>query len=193
VRSVAFALALALPLPLLAAGAGSLADRLGRDLGRALAGVAGQLVTNRAPELPLTVIAPLAEAELEPPKKAAAVARAVPRPIQKGVYVRADAVLRLARVGARPSGVPVRATADRPAGLALVGVSGLGVGLADGDILTHAAGVPARSAGQVVGLVIASRGARAGQISGRFWRRGAYYDLVVEQPYVQRKPSAPDS
>jgi hypothetical protein len=44
-----------------------------------------------------------------------------------------------------------------------------------------------------VGLVIASRGARAGQISGRFWRRGEYFNLVVEQPYLARKRGTPDS
>jgi hypothetical protein len=36
-----------------------------------------------------------------------------------------------------------------------------------------------------VGLVIAARGAHRPAISGRFWRRGRYYQLVVEQPYLQ--------
>jgi hypothetical protein len=193
VRSVALACALALPLPFLAAGAGSLAERLGRELGRSLSSVADQLAAQRHDPAPLTVIVPLAEAEPVEAPRPRAMKRAPAPAAQKGVYVRANAVLRLARVGARPSGVPVRATADRPAGLALVGVSGLGVGLSDGDILTHAGGVPARSPGQVVGLVISARGARAGQISGRFWRRGEYYDLVVEQPYLKPKPSAPDT
>ena len=191
VRSLVIAALLALPLPLLAAGAGGLADDVGRELGSGLAKLAAQLHARSKPGAPLAVIAPIAEAEHEVEPEAGQLprrkARAVTRAPSKGVYVRADAVLRLAESGARPSAVPVRASGSRPAGLALVGVSGLGVGLADGDILTHAAGLPARSPGQVVGLVIGSRGARAPQISGRFWRRGEYYDLVVEQPYLAPK------
>ncbi len=103
---------------------------------------------------------------------------------RKGVRVSAERVLRLANAGARPSGVFVSARGDRPAGLALVGVSGLGIGLIDGDVLTHAGGRPATSAGAVIGMVIGARAKRIPELSGRFWRKGESWNLLVEQPYV---------
>jgi hypothetical protein len=66
----------------------------------------------------------------------------------------------------------------------LLGVSGLGVGLRDGDILTHALGQPATSEGGVISAVVAARGARQAKLSGRVWRAGRTLSLVVEQPYV---------
>jgi hypothetical protein len=118
----------------------------------------------------------------------------------RGIWVPASTVLRLANSGVRPRGYPVGATAERPAGIALAGVGALGIGLQDGDVLTTAAGRPARSPGDVVGAVLASRGAGAKQISGRFWRDGEPWQLVVEQPYLRpqrrrrpgvREPQAP--
>lgn len=110
---------------------------------------------------------------------------AAPKTIaRKGVRVSAERVLRLANAGARPSGVFVSARGDRPAGLALVGVSGLGIGLIDGDVLTHAGGRPATSAGAVIGMVIGARAKRTPELSGRFWRKGESWNLLVEQPYV---------
>ena len=82
-----------------------------------------------------------------------------------------------------PSGAYVPAEGARPAGLQLQGVSALGVGLEDGDVLTHADGRPARSRGDVIGVVIAARGAGAREIGGRFWRNGEVWNLIVEQPY----------
>jgi hypothetical protein len=66
----------------------------------------------------------------------------------------------------------------------LIGVGGLGVGLRDGDILTQAIGRPAVSEASVVGAVVQARGARKPQLSGRIWRDGVSFPLVVEQPYV---------
>jgi hypothetical protein len=183
----ALVLALLAPLPLLAALATTLSDRLGSRLGAAAASVVDSLQAPHREPAPPTAILPLAEAEpgAEPPP-----VRSSPRMSSKaparGVLVRAETVLRLAERRAAPAGVVVGAAGDRPAGIALVGVSGLGVGLMDGDILTHAAGRPAISPGEVIGAVIAARGAGASQISGRFWRRGEYYNLVVEQPYRPR-------
>lgn len=106
---------------------------------------------------------------------------------KKGIRVRAARVLALANAGVRPSGTFVPARGRRPAGLALSGVSALGIGLRDGDVLTHAAGRPALSAGDVIGVVIGARAGRASEISGRFWRDGEPWNLIVEQPYVQRR------
>jgi hypothetical protein len=198
-RALLIALALLAPLPLLAAAGGALADRLGRELGRSAAALGAQLGSSE-PSTPALVVvlpeqqaepltlatsgAPVGRTKLRARRDAPAAARA------KGVFVRAETVLGIANRGGRPSGAFVSAAGERPSGIALVGVSGLGVGLVDGDILTHAAGRPARSAADVVGVVIGSRVKRARQISGRFWRSGQYYDLVVEQPYVSAPPAA---
>jgi len=107
-------------------------------------------------------------------------------PQNRGIRVSAESVLRLANNGARPRGTPVKATKERPAGLELHGVGALGLGLRDGDVLTHAGGRPARSEADVVAMILASRGARAPEISGRFYRDGVAWNLVVEQPYLNR-------
>lgn len=110
----------------------------------------------------------------------------VSAPRAGGVFVSAERVLAIARSGARPSGIPVAASGSRPAGLMLTGVGGLGVGLHDGDILTHALGQPAVSESTVVGAVIRARGARRPQLSGRVWREGRSFSLVVAQPYLDQ-------
>lgn len=104
-----------------------------------------------------------------------------------GIRVRAKTVLAIAEQGARPSGIFLEAEGKRPAGLMLLGVGGLGIGLQDGDILTHAAGQPATSEGQVVSLVLSARGARQPQIGGRVWRSGVSFPLVVDQPYLPQR------
>lgn len=185
-----FALALTLPLPVLAVGASTLADTLGRAAARSL-----DLATRGLLRAPQREVRPVYVEALPPPTSpVVATPRAEPsvapspparaiRPVPKGIRVRAGAVLRLANSGARPGGVPVSARGDRPAGLALTGVGGLGIGLVDGDVLTHAAGRPALSPGDVIGVVIGSRAAQAPEIWGRFWRNGESWNLVVEQPY----------
>lgn len=198
-------LCLALPLPLLAAGASSAADALGRRGGRALSAATEQLLRS-PPAAPLPVFVeplappePAAEERAKEPEVARARgtrrAPASPPVPTKGVRVRAEVVLRLANAGARPGGFPVPASGDRPRGLALTGVSGLGIGLEDGDVLTHAAGRPALTPGDVIGVVIGSRGSRAPEIWGRFWRNGEPWNLVVEQPYPKKRrpPESLDS
>lgn len=105
-----------------------------------------------------------------------------PKPT-RGLRVSAAMVLRLANRGVRPSGSPVAATDEHPAGLALQGVSGLGVGLRDGDILTQCAGAPASSAGAVIGAVLAARQRRAPAMSGVVYRGAEKIALYVEMPY----------
>ena len=70
----------------------------------------------------------------------------------------------------------------RPPGLQLSGVSGLGVGVRDGDVLTHAAGRPVTSREGVVGAVLAvhARGART--ITGTLYRDRQKYGITVELP-----------
>jgi S1-C subfamily serine protease len=66
----------------------------------------------------------------------------------------------------------------------MVGVSGLGVGVRDGDVLTEVDGAPATSVEAVVRAVVAARSARAAAVGGRFFRDGESFALVVEMPYV---------
>lgn len=106
---------------------------------------------------------------------------------KQGIRITSAQVLSLAARRAMPSAVFVKASAQHPAGLLLAGVSGLGVGLQDGDILTEAAGQKASSVAQVVGIVLAARSRQATEISGRFYRAGVPFLLTVEQPY----PKAP--
>lgn len=101
----------------------------------------------------------------------------------RGIRVPAATVLRLANRGVRPSGSPVPASADRPAGLALQGVGALGIGLRDGDVLTQVAGAPASSAGAVIGAVLAARQRRAPAMSGLVYRGSEKIALYVEMPY----------
>ena len=101
----------------------------------------------------------------------------------RGVRVSKDAVRRLAKRRAIPSGVPVPAAGGRPAGLRLSGVNSLGIGLRDGDVLTQVAGVPATSRAAVVQAVLSLRVKRAPVGYGRFYRRGEPWNLAVEIPY----------
>ena len=170
------------------------ADAWGNHLGHSLAFAASYLPREPPPEH-LTLAEPppqhaetqsdtgetSALAERGPGKRKAAV-----RP--QGVYVSSGTVLRLAARRAAPSGVPVPATNARPAGIQLIGVSGLGIGMRDGDVLTDVLGTPVRSVSQVVGLVIQARGRRERQISGRFFRGNLPLSVVVEQPYVSELP-----
>lgn len=110
----------------------------------------------------------------------ASVARGAPR----GLRVAAERVLRLANAGVRPTGIPVDSGKSHPAGLVLYGVGGLGIGLRDGDILVEAAGAPANDSGAVISRIIEARGARVAAISGKVWRGGHVFPIVVEQPYL---------
>jgi hypothetical protein len=107
------------------------------------------------------------------------------------VRVSQAVVLRLAQTATRPSGKPVAASGGRPAGIQVFGVSALGIGVRDGDVLTHVSGVPVTNAGQVVMMVILARGARAREMTGRLWRGKRSYTLVVEQPYPPNTDEKP--
>lgn len=109
--------------------------------------------------------------------------------VTHGIRISASQVLGLAARRAMPQAVPVKATAQHPAGLLLRGVSALGVGLQDGDVLTEAAGQKATSVATVVGIVLAARGRQVPEISGRFYRGWVPFALSVEQPYP--KPPIP--
>lgn len=106
----------------------------------------------------------------------------------RGLRVSAKVVLELANGGASPEGAPVAASGDRPAGIVLSGVGGLGIGLRDGDVLTHAAGAPVRTETDVVSAVIGARNRQAHAISGRFWRDGEPWQIVVGLPYPDDLP-----
>lgn len=134
----------------------------------------------------------LAKPPVEAPRKANKTRAKAVKPKEKAVFVPASVVLRLANGGASvPRAVPVPALGERPAGLRLLGVSSLGVGMRDGDVLTRVLGAEVGSVGEVVARVIAARNQRARNISGEFWRDGARWVLVVEQPYVDPGGAAP--
>ncbi|MBK9264103.1 MAG: hypothetical protein IPM54_30420 [Polyangiaceae bacterium] len=100
----------------------------------------------------------------------------------RGIIVRTDAVVRAVRSGGRPSSVPAPATAQRPAGLSLVGVSAFGTGLRDGDILTSVGGAPATSESAVIGIVAGAISRNAKVITGVVWRGEQRFDVAVEIP-----------
>jgi len=184
-----------LPLALATAAASMGASALLVD---ALAGIVADRLTVVA-----SFVAPRSTAELaplpelaEPPeilasstqvagstRKKAAPAKPAPA-APKSIFVPASRVLAIAESGARPRGKPVPATARRPAGLKLSGVSALGIGLLDGDVLTEAAGAPALDSAAVIQSVLRARARRAKTISGTCYRGDARFSLVVEQPYL---------
>jgi hypothetical protein len=104
-------------------------------------------------------------------------------PVVHGIRISAAQVLALAERRAMPQAMPVKANAYHPAGLLLRGVSALGVGVQDGDVLTEAAGQKATSVATVIGVVLAARARQSPEISGRFYRAGVPFLVTVEQPY----------
>lgn len=187
-------LALLLPLPwivaIAAVGSAHAADVLGARLGNALSVIA-RVVSVEAkvdssdpfelPEVPTFLAEPIRDT---PP----AVKKAGKKPLKKappkGIFVSASSVLKLASRGGRPRGTPVKASGARPAGLRLSGVSALGIGLEDGDVLTRALGRPALSASSVVESVIVARAKRVKVLDGEIYRGNERYSIQVEQPYL---------
>jgi len=104
-----------------------------------------------------------------------------------GILVGRKRVQAAVKAGIRPSGTPVPATPWRPAGLALAGVSALGVGLRDGDVLVRAGGTPARSDGAVIGAVRGALESKARAITGEVWRGQRRIVVTVELPQVKFK------
>jgi hypothetical protein len=191
-----------LPLPLLIAlaawSSGRLADAAGERVAGVLVGISQVLASAevREPEpdleltgepAPQTIPAAAAAPATAPPKPSKKRAAAKAAPAARGVFVSAETVLKLANRRIVPRGVAVKADGKRPAGLRLLHVSGLGIGLRDGDVLTRAVGQPALSSGAVVQAVLIARAQRARFLDGEFWRDGERYSLRVEQPY----PNAP--
>lgn len=119
--------------------------------------------------------------------------RAPPNRALPSLRVPKSTVLKFAQSGVRPTGKPVSALGPRPAGIQVFGATALGIGVRDGDVLTHVNGVPVTSVSQVVALVISARGAHLPQISGQLWRGQRRYTLVVEQPYLQPTSDGPKS
>lgn len=106
--------------------------------------------------------------------------RAVPT---KSIRVDANTVLCIADRGIQPSSRPVPQKGKRPAGLAVSGVGALGLGVADGDVLTEVLGQPVRSQAQVVAMVMVARNQNMSEISATVWHGTQPYSVTVEQPY----------
>lgn len=104
-----------------------------------------------------------------------------------GVLIRRARVLAAANAGIRPSGVPVPSTSYRPAGLALIGVSAIGVGLRDGDVLTRAGGTAARSDGAIVAAVTVALRRGAPAITADVWRGPRRLIVTVQLPKLVEK------
>jgi len=189
-------LLLLVPLPLLVAfaawGSSRAADHAGNALSGVIANVAAFVVRS----------APAEEQELDivdlaaPIPVAAPGATSAPSKVQKGkrkqpaLFVSASTVLRIASTKVNLRGVPVQKQGARPAGLRLVGVSALGVGLADGDVLTRALGQPALSREAVVRAVLVARARRERVLEGEFYRGNERWVLQVEQPYPPEASAA---
>ncbi len=102
----------------------------------------------------------------------------------KGVYVSADQVERLSRVTKVPASRFVEPKGERPAGLQVAGVSGLGIGVRDGDVLTRVAGANVKSSAAVISTVLQLRAKRVAAISGEFWRGQERFQIVFQMPYL---------
>jgi len=124
----------------------ALADRWGTAIGREAAAAAVHLVPTPAPapapiEEESTLAVELDESIARPPDggkpPTAAERKAGKRrgpPARVGVYVPAATVMRLAQAQVMPRAVAVGPLGARPAGLRLIGVGGLGIGMRDGEI-----------------------------------------------------------
>lgn len=109
------------------------------------------------------------------------------------LFVSAERALRLSREASIPASRYVPAQGERPAGLQVAGVSGLGIGVRDGDVLTKVAGAEVRSSAAVISLVLKLRAQKAKAISGEMWRGQQRFQIVFEMPYVAAPavPAAP--
>ena len=99
-----------------------------------------------------------------------------------GILVRASVVRAAIFSGGRPSGSPVAASENRPAGVLLQGVSSYGTALRDGDLLIRIGGTLATSEGRVIGAVSGAVRSGAKAIDGEIWRAGRRIPFVVEIP-----------
>lgn len=104
------------------------------------------------------------------------------------LFVSADRVLSLSKRAQVPASRYVAGSGNRPAGLQVAGVSGLGIGVQDGDVLTKVAGAEVRSSAAVISIVLKLRAKKAPAISGEFWRGQERWQIVFEMPYLEPKP-----
>lgn len=116
--------------------------------------------------------------------KAGSGARAKTAAKPQALFVSAASVLALSKSAARPRGTFVPQTAQHPAGLQLVGIGALGIGVQDGDILIDALGISPRTSGQIIGAIVEARARRVRALSGTLWRAGQTFSITVEQPYL---------
>jgi hypothetical protein len=193
-----------LPLPLVLAlaawGSAYTADAAGAVLGEALAAVATVVGTNQpsseedgdlADVIPVATFAvgdALGETgadSVAAPGKKKTKSRASSQATERTIFVSAEKVLRLSETRVPPRGVRVPADGARPAGIKLVGVAALGIGLRDGDVLTRALGQPALSSSAVVRAVLVARARRVKVLEGEFYRGQERWILRVEQPYLE--------
>lgn len=194
--TILLGLALLVPPVAVARANQHLADRYGTGLGQGLAAVVAELprpAPAATPTQDFSVVQGDEESLAAPPQNSNEKARSGKgkraQAKRRGIFVPAARVLRLAEARAMPSAVPVAAEGKRPAGLRLVGVSGLGIGMREGDVLTRVLGGGVGSVADVVSRVIAARGRQVREISGEFWRDGEAWSLVVEQPYLPPPPA----
>ena len=208
-RDLVRKLALLVPLPFLVAfaawGSARVADTIGTALGAALSAVATVVGSEQRPvneqDDPGARIR-ISSFDEDGPLGATNVAGAAPSGAKRGkgradpaqaasrsIFVSAQKVLELSESRVTPKGVRVPAKGARPAGLALLGVEGLGIGLRDGDVLTRALGQPALSSSAVVRAILVARANRVKVLEGEFYRGTERWTLRVEQPYLDENRS----
>lgn len=179
-----------LTLPLVAGyqrfvnNAGVVGENMGRALGELQRPVALDVrqatVDGGVPVLADPSFAPaLASAEF-----VRGVAPKLPAKGMRSILIGEQTILRLANAGVIPQAVAVPRQGARPGGLQLGGVSAMGVGLQDGDVLFQVAGVPVSSDTQVAEIVRAARDRQVRSVSARIWRNGETLALVVGMPYL---------
>lgn len=187
--SVLSAIALAAPFVLVEKAQGALAESLVSRTVAALLRVTAPLVPvapapAEAAEGAVVTFDVTAEGPARSTGKASARARAGAPAKPQTLLVSAARVLQLSKSAARPQGTFVAQTPQHPAGLLLMGVAGLGIGVQDGDILVDAMGMTPRSSGEIIGAIIQARAQRVRYLSGTLWRRGQTFRITVEQPYL---------
>lgn len=195
------------PLPLLLAlaawGSARAADRAAAALGSALHAVASVVGTEQRPSegdeaevvIPTSALVTRDAFEGEPsaiaaPKRGKAKPGGAAATETRSIFVSSAQVLRLANARVKPRGIRVAADGKRPAGLKLVGVGGLGIGLRDGDVLTRALGQPALASSAVVRAILVARSHRVRVLEGEFYRGYERWTIRVEQPYLDEEPSS---
>jgi hypothetical protein len=183
--------ALAAPFAVAAQGASALVAPVSRAMAGVLVGALAPL--SRAVE-PASLVGDAAQApvSLAVGNGSKAPARhGAGKPGPKGkpsaLFVSQATVLKLAESAARPRGTFVPQTSQHPQGLRLSGVSALGIGVQDGDILIEALGITPRAPGELIGAIIQARAKNARSLSGTLWRQGDTFAITVEQPYLPAK------